>query len=153
MDSVTQPEADTQKPKKDSEQPSRAAQLGTTLSMLVIGGLLVSMLGVPIKVAAGILAVAAVVVAIRFFAASSRENRPASWFIMGVISIIVSGYVGLGTIGTILTYQEQADYQECVSSALTEQASASCTSEYNTALNDKFKKLTGIDMPGLAPQN
>ena len=72
---------------------------------------------------------------------------------MGVISIIVSGYVGLGTIGTLLTYQEQANYQECVSTALTEQASASCTSEYNTALNDKFKKLTGVDMPGLAPQN
>lgn len=149
---VTQPDTDTKKPKKDADKPSRAAKLGTTLSTLVIGGLLVSLLGVPIKLVSGLLAIAAVVTAVRFFSAAGRERRPASWFIMGVISIIVSGYIFIGTIGTMLTYQEQSDYQECVRAALTEQASASCTSEYNSSLNDKFKKLTGVDMPGFKPE-
>ena len=135
----------------DEETARRAAarnREGTILALLFGGALLATTLPLPYRMAAGVLAIAALVWVVRYFIAGARTKQKGNWILLGVLAALSCLYMLLSTLGTLAIWPVQAEYESCLREAITQQATVGCTTEYNTGLSSWFEEMTGQPFPG-----
>lgn len=119
-----------------------------TLTGLLAAAILCSMLSLPLVMLSGVLAVAAMVCAVLALVTGVRARLVPQAIITGVVGLIVGGYVLISAISSVLIWDIRAEYEQCLSDAITEQSRAVCQNDYNTKIGDWFENLTGQPLPG-----
>lgn len=137
-------------PKKDQEptpEQKRAVKQGLILTGLLLAALVCSMMPLPFPAIAGVLGIAAGVWAVLYLIAGIRSGRGAQAIVSGIAGILISGYLVVAALGTVLIWPIRAEFEQCTSSAITEQASASCQKAYDDGIAGWFEKVTGQKPP------
>ena len=119
---------DGKDPQKPTGPQRAVVRYSLALTGLLAGAILFSMLSLPLVMLSGVLAVAAMICA--------------------VIGLIVGGYVFVSAVSTAFIWDIRAEYEECISDAITEQSRAECQGDYNSQIGDWFENLTGQPLPG-----
>nr|BFF06934.1 hypothetical protein GCM10023233_19030 [Brevibacterium otitidis] len=114
---------------------------GLIFTLLLGASLLASLYPLPAKLFSGVFALTALVWAVRYFLAGLRTRRTGSWVVMGIFGALASGWMILQTIGMAVVYPQQKAYEECLASAVTEQASVECQSEHRAQLTKMIEEL------------
>ncbi|MYM20018.1 hypothetical protein GSY69_08590 [Brevibacterium sp. 5221] len=127
---------------------ARRNRAGSVFFLLIAAAMLVSLLPLPLKLAAAAFAVAAVVFGIRYMVAGARAGRGGRWLLMGVLGLLACGYLLLGTAGTAILWPVQSQYEECSRAALTQRAGIDCSVSYEADVKSWFERLTGQPYPG-----
>lgn len=139
-------------PDRTEDADTRAAAArnreGTILALFFGGALLASTFPLPYRMAAGVLAILALVWVVRYFIAGARTKKKGNWIVLGILAALSCLYLLLTTLGTIAIWPVQAQYETCIREAITEQASVGCTAEYNSGLSTWFEEMTGQPYPG-----
>ncbi|WP_236866650.1 hypothetical protein [Brevibacterium daeguense] len=82
-------------------------------------------------------------------AGSSSRSRPGgNWIFLGSLAGIGCLYILLTTLATMAIWPVQAEYEDCVRAAVTQQAAIDCTTDYNEGLSTWFEEMTGQPYPG-----
>ena len=126
-----------------SPEAQRRNRLGSIFVGLIVVSFIVTMYPLPYKMFAGVLAVVALVYGFRFISAAAKAKQQGSWVITGVLGILLCLYTLGSTASTALIYPVQAAYEECTVSALTQQASAACISDFQKGLQETLNRLSG----------
>lgn len=127
---------------KTKELTAKRNRESYVLIVLFIGAMLISMYRLPWSLFAGLFAVAGIIWTVRYITAAVRAKQGPGWVAFTVIAFLGFGYCLLGALGSTMTYSLQSTYQECTASALTDQASQSCTNDYNTGVQNMLKSIT-----------
>ncbi|MCT1658093.1 hypothetical protein [Brevibacterium luteolum] len=130
-----------EKPSGDEALVMKRNREGMIFTLLLGAALLSSLYPLPAKLFSGVFAIAALVWAVRYFIAGVRSKQAGGWVIMGVLGALAAGWMILQAIGMAVLYPQQKAYEDCVASALTEQAAVECQSEHRSQLTKMLEEL------------
>jgi hypothetical protein len=135
-------------PEKPTGPQRAVVRYSLALTGLLAGAILFSMLSLPLVMLSGVLAVAAMICAVICLIVGIRAGQVPQAIVTGVIGLIVGGYVFVSAVSSAFIWDIRADYEECISDAITEQTRALCQEDYNSQIGDWFENLTGQPLPG-----
>lgn len=101
----------------------------------------------PFSLLSGFFALGACVWGVRYFIACIKTKGQVAFIALSVIGVFASVMSVFATAGTLIMYPVQKSYEECVTSAITQEAAISCQTEYKKGVSDLFEKLTGQPLP------
>ena len=139
---------DGKDPQKPTGPQRAVVRYSLALTGLLAGAILFSMLSLPLVMLSGVLAVAAMICAVICLVVGIRAGQVPQAIVTGVIGLIVGGYVFVSAVSTAFIWDIRAEYEECISDAITEQSRAECQGDYNSQIGDWFENLTGQPLPG-----
>ncbi|MBT1002308.1 hypothetical protein KIH31_06805 [Paenarthrobacter sp. DKR-5] len=133
---------------KASGRPSgtevdRARRLLWIFVAVVLAGFAVARLNLPWSAAALGFGAAGIVLGILTAVRIHRLRLPRALFIAVALGLGASVMLFLAGLGLIVFWPVFQDYQNCMDSALTEQAKDACMQQYQ----ETFKELTGVVSP------
>jgi hypothetical protein len=120
----------------------RLARLFRATAVLVLVAVVGDLLSFPWFVAAGLVALAAIVVAARTLALAARTRQRAQRTVL-VLLLLVSVLSLARPATAVMTWDVESTFARCQAAALTVQAQNACVSEYQQALTDRVAQLTG----------
>ncbi|WP_051297911.1 hypothetical protein [Brevibacterium album] len=136
-----------QEPEGPTAPQKRAVKLGLILTLLLAGAVLTSLLPLPFVIVSGALALAAIVCAVMSIVAGVRAGQAPQALVTGIIGLLIAGYVLISAVATAAIWPIRQEFEECIAHAITEQAQATCQSEYGTGVADWFESVTGQPLP------
>lgn len=122
-------------------------RLGYTFLALCALSFMFSFYRLPFSLLAGVFSVGAVVWGIRLFIACLKTKGPAPMLVFSVIGVVASVMSIFAAAGTLVMYPVQKSFEECTTSAITQEASVSCQTEYKKGVEELFKQVTGQPLP------
>lgn len=148
---VTSPNSIEEKnaPTPDEERQAAPARHGLILVLLVLASVLTFTYPLPFKLAAAGFAIAAIVWAVRYIVAVVRAKQRRN-ISLGILGGLLSVYLVLSTLSSVVLWPVQSTYEQCVRDAITQQAELTCASGYEEGLSSWFTQITGqqLNLPG-----
>ncbi len=93
-------------------------------------------LPLPYKVIAPVLALAAIVAAIRLFRLASKGEHTMLVWLAGTAGLLGALFYGGIASAQIILWEPTSQYEQCTAQALTDSAQAQCEAEYSASLWD-----------------
>lgn len=143
----TRPDSSDSTDTPPTPENKRRMRLSYVFFTLFALSIVFSLYPLPFRLAAGLFAVAGIVWGIRLLIVSLKTKAPALWTVAAVAGIFACAYGVLTTLGTAVMYPVQQTYEECMRTAITQEALISCQTEYQQGLDTMFKELTGNPLP------
>ena len=122
-------------------------RLGYTFLALCALSFMFSFYRLPFSLLAGLFSVGALIWGIRLFIACVQTKGPVPMLVFSVIGVFASVMSIFAAAGTLIMYPVQKTFEECTTSAITQEASVSCQTEYKKGVEDLFKQVTGQHLP------
>lgn len=119
----------------------------TIFAVLFAISVITALYPLPYKLLGGVFALAAVVWGVRYLAGCISAKAPPMWTISAVVGILASAYGVFGALSSAVIYPVQKEYQDCLSTAITQQALTSCQTTYKEDLGNLYTNLTGQPLP------
>jgi len=112
-------------------------------AVLVLVAILADMLSFPWFMAAGIVAIAAIVVGGRGLAVAAQTRQRSTPRLMIVLLLVVAVMTLGRPATTLLTWNAESAFARCQAGALTVQAQNACTAQYQQDITNRVNQLTG----------
>lgn len=145
------PQVPPQRPEPEPVDPElarratrRALHFGIAMLLVV----LVSALRFPWRTAALVLAVAAVVVGVQAIVAARRARVRGLLVPALGVGVGLAAVIALQTVGSVATWQVEAEYQRCLDGAITVGAQERCEAERLRTIEGWVSGVTGTPVPG-----
>jgi len=121
----------------EQQQPSHKKQVAEAILWIVAA--LVATYGamalpLPYKVIAPVIALAAVVTAIRLFRLAAKGEHTMLVWVAGTAGLLGALFFGGVATSQIIMWKPTAEYEQCTAEALTEAAQAFCAQQYSDNL-------------------
>ncbi|HEY0187300.1 MAG TPA: hypothetical protein VGC67_07415 [Cellulomonas sp.] len=113
---------------------ARAGQLVRHFGVYLLGALAVSVLPLPWRLATLAFLVGALVTGLRAIGAVNRARLRGGLRSMLALGLLMTGVLGISTVGSLATWSLDTDRQTCLAGALTRSAQAACEQEYQDAI-------------------
>lgn len=110
--------------------------------VLLVGAALTTNLALPGKAAAPVLGIGAVVFGIISLVQLVRYRLSTLLRVSVVLGLALSALLTVGTAAMVVVWPVTADYETCISQALTQQATSACTRQYEQTLLDWQQSLS-----------
>jgi hypothetical protein len=131
----------------DPEEARRATRRALHFGLLMLLVVLVSALRFPWRTAALAVAVVAVVVGVRAIVATRRARvRGALVPVLG-IGVGLAAVIALQTLGSLATWEVEAEYQRCLDGAITVAAQERCETDRLQSIEGWVSGVTGVPVP------
>lgn len=122
-------------------------RLGYTFLALCALSFMFSFYRLPFSLLAGVFSIGALIWGIRLFIACVKTKGPAPLLVFSVIGVVASVMSILAAVGTLVLYPIQKSLEECTTSAITQEASVACQTEYKQGVEELYKQITGQPLP------
>lgn len=131
----------------DPEAARLATRRGLHFGLLMLAVVLVSALRFPWRTAALAVAVVAIVVGVRAILAARRARVRGAFVPVLGLGVGLAGLIALQTLGTLVAWDVEADYQRCVDGAITVAARERCETDRLQDIEGWVSGITGVPAP------
>lgn len=127
----------------DLEAQRRAARHVTTFVLLLLAALAASMLPLPWQLGGLGFIAAALVAGTAALRAARRAGTRDQVAPLVVVGLVFTALMGITLGGSLLLWSAQTERQECLAAALTIQAEQRCEAQYQDAVEQRLRELSG----------
>lgn len=130
------------RPPVDPDTARRATRSVMHFGLLMLGSLLTSSLALPWRLVSVVIALAALVVGVRALRRIWRAGLRGFLVVALSAGVVMTFALALTTLAVIPVWEIEMDRQSCLEEAITISATATCESDYKTALTEYQNSLT-----------